>query len=442
MEIKRTDVDELNFRLNLQIVKEDYADKKKKMLNDYRRKAELKGFRPGMAPMSLIEKMHGTQALVESVNSIISESLNNYIQENNLHILGEPLPNEELQQKIDWAKDETFEFVFDCALSPEVKLELSKKNKITTYKVEISQEAKKNYRSNLLRQFGKLEPTDVVSDEDFIIADFIQNGEVKAAGSYITLKTIADEQVKSLFIGKKVGDKITVNVNEAFTNETDRAAMLKVKKEELASLDPIFEGEIKEIKTIKEAELSQELYDRIFGKDKVTDEAGFDAKIEERIAAEYQREADFRFMLDAKEYLLKKTDIKVPEEFMKRWLFTINEGKFTMEQIEKEFPLFLKDFRWQLIRQYIMKEQKMEIKREDLLAEAKKIASYQFAMYGLNDVPEEQLTSYAESLLANEQEGRRVYEKREEDMVLDYVKETVTLAEKSVTIEELQNMNN
>lgn len=442
MEIKRTDVDELNFRLNLQIVKEDYADKKKKMLNDYRRKAELKGFRPGMAPMSLIEKMHGTQALVESVNGIISESLNNYIQENNLHILGEPLPNEELQQKIDWAKDETFEFVFDCALSPEVKVELSKKNKITTYKVEISQEAKKNYRSNLLRQFGKLEPTDVVSDEDFIIADFIQNGEVKAAGSYVTLKTIADEQVKSLFIGKKVGDKFTVNVNEAFTNETDRAAMLKVKKEELASLDPVFEIEIKEIKTIKEAELSQELYDRIFGKDKVTDEAGFDAKIEERIAAEYQREADFRFMLDAKEYLLKKTDIKVPEEFMKRWLFTINEGKFTMEQIEKEFPLFLKDFRWQLIRQYIMKEQKMEIKREDLLAEAKKIASYQFAMYGLNDVPEEQLTSYAESLLANEQEGRRVYEKREEDMVLDYVKETVTLAEKSVTIEELQNMNN
>ena len=319
---------------------------------------------------------------------------------------------------------------------------MSKKNKITTYKVEISQEAKKNYRSNLLRQFGKLEPTDVVSDEDFIIADFIQNGEVKAAGSYVTLKTIADEQVKSLFIGKKVGDKFTVNVNEAFTNETDRAAMLKVKKEELASLDPVFEVEIKEIKTIKEAELSQELYDRIFGKDKVTDEAGFDAKIEERIAAEYQREADFRFMLDAKEYLLKKTDIKVPEEFMKRWLFTVNEGKFTMEQIEKEFPLFLKDFRWQLIRQYIMKEQKMEIKREDLLAEAKKIASYQFAMYGLNDVPEEQLTSYAESLLANEQEGRRVYEKREEDMVLDYVKETVTLAEKSVTIEELQNMNN
>ena len=239
-----------------------------------------------------------------------------------------------------------------------------------------------------------------------------------------------------------MGDKITVNVNEAFTNETDRAAMLKVKKEELASLDPVFEIEIKEIKTIKEAELSQDLYDRIFGKDKVTDEAGFDAKIEERIAAEYQREADFRFMLDAKEYLLKKTDIKVPEEFMKRWLFTINEGKFTMEQIEKEFPLFLKDFRWQLIRQYIMKEQKMEIKREDLLVEAKKIASYQFAMYGLNDVPEEQLTSYAESLLANEQEGRRVYEKREEDMVLDYVKETVTLAEKSVTIEELQNMNN
>ena len=146
-------------------------------------------------------------------------------------------------------------------------------------------------------------------------------------------------------------------------------------------------------------------------------------------------------MLDAKEYLIKKTDIKVPEAFMKRWLFNINEGKITMADIEKEFDLFLKDFRWQLIRQFIMKEQKYEIKREDLVLAAKQVASYQFAMYGLNDVPDEQLTKYAESILANEKEGRRIYEKAEEDLVLKYVKETVSLNTKKITADELQKLN-
>ena len=147
-------------------------------------------------------------------------------------------------------------------------------------------------------------------------------------------------------------------------------------------------------------------------------------------------------MLDSREYLLNKTNIQLPEEFLKKWLFTINEGKFTMEEIEKDFQLFLKDFRWQLIRQYIMKEQKMEITREALVEAAKRVAKMQFAMYGLNDVPEEQLNNYANSILSNEKEGRRIYEKTEEDMVINYIKSVVTLESKSISIDDLQKMNN
>jgi trigger factor len=440
MKVEQVKVNDLTYQLNVNIEKADAQDKKKKALNEFRKKVEIRGFRKGMAPMSLVEKMHGVQALVEAVNQMISEAINNHIAENKLNILGEPLPNEEKQKEIDWENDENYEFVFDIALAPQVEFTLSKDDKIVSYNVAVSDEAKKAYKTNMLKQFGKLENTDSVKEEDFIIAD-LEQGENKVEGTYITLRQMAEE-AKGQFLGKKPGESFEVNVHETFVNETDRAALLKVKKEELASVEPMWKVTVKEVKTFVEAEQTQEIYDRMFGEGVVTDEAGFEAKVAERIALEYKQESDFRFVLDAREYLLNKTNIELPEEFMKRWLFTINEGKFTMEDIEKDFALFCKDFRWQMISQYIMREQKMEITREEVLAAAKQIAKYQFAMYGLNDVPEEQLNHYAESILANEKEGRRIVEKTEQDKVIGYVKSVVTLDEKEISIEDLQAMNN
>ena len=440
MKVEQVKINDLTYQLNVNIEKADAQDKKKKALNEFRKKVEIRGFRKGMAPMSLVEKMHGVQALVEAVNQMISEAINNHIAENKLNILGEPLPNEEKQKEIDWENDENYEFVFDIALAPQVEFTLSKDDKIVSYNVAVSEEAKKAYKSNMLKQFGKLENTDSVKEEDFIIAD-LEQGENKVEGTYITLRQMAEE-AKGQFLGKKPGESFEVNVHETFVNETDRAALLKVKKEELASVEPMWKVTVKEVKTFVEAEQTQEIYDRMFGEGVVTDEAGFEAKVAERIALEYKQESDFRFVLDAREYLLNKTNIELPEEFMKRWLFTINEGKFTMEDIEKDFALFCKDFRWQMISQYIMREQKMEITREEVLAAAKQIAKYQFAMYGLNDVPEEQLNHYAESILANEKEGRRIVEKTEQDKVIGYVKSVVTLEEKEISIEDLQAMNN
>lgn len=440
MEIKKTQIDDMNFRLSLNVVKEDYVEKKKKALNDFRKQADIKGFRKGMAPMSLIEKMHGISALVDSVNKVISDSLNKYIEDNKLNILGEPLPNDELQQKIDWEKDESYEFIFDLALSPTVDFNLSKDDKIVSYNVPVTKEAIANQKENILRQAGKMEVMELVGEDDFIVADLAQ-GDTKIENTYISLKTIENKTNKKKFLGKKVGDKIEVDVNKVFTNEVDRAALLKVKKEELANIAPDWEITLKEIKGVVPAVSGQEVYDRIFGKDVVKDEASFEAKIEEKLAAENQREADYRFMLDAREYLINKTNIKVPEAFMKRWLFTINEGKFTMADIEKDFDLFVKDFRWQLIRQYIMKEQKMQITKEELLENAKEIARYQFAMYGLNDVADEQLSHYAETLLSNEKEGRRIYEKAEENKVIDYIKSVVTLEPKEISIDEIAKLN-
>ncbi len=440
MKVTQKNVDDLTLTLTIGIDKNDYSDKRKKILSDYRRKADIKGFRKGMAPMSLIEKLHGRNALLDAVNGLISDGLNNHIRDNQINIIGEPLPNTTEQKEIDWETAEEFEFVFDVALAPKVDLKIDNSIKVPYYEVEISKEAKAEYRSNLLKQYGKLENTEVIENDDFVIVDLVQ-GDTRVEGTYVALRSVS-EAAKAEFIGKKAGDSFDLDVNKAFENETDRAAMLKVKKEELEGMDPIFNVTIKEVKRFAEAVADKDLFDRLFGEGVVNNEEEFDAKIVERMKGEYAQESDYRFMLDARDTLIEKAAIKLPEEFLKRWLYTVNEGKFTMEEIEKDFHLFAQDFRWQMIRESVKKDQSIEVKREDLVNHAKKVAAYQFAMYGLPNVPEQQLNQYAESLLANEKEGRRIYEKVEDDLVLDYVRSVVTLESKPISIDELHKLTN
>lgn len=441
MKVTKKNIDDLTLNVTFNIDPSDYADKQKKILNDYRRKAEIKGFRKGMAPMGMIEKMHGRTALLDTVNGLISDGLNNYIKENELNIIGEPLPSETEQKPVDWDNDTEFEFVFDLALAPKVDIKLSAGDKIPYYEVAISEEEKNKYRSNLLKQYGQLGAADSVEEEDFIIADLVQ-GENRIEKTYISLRSIANEKNKKKFIGRKVGDEFAIDVNAVFENETDRAAMLKVKKEELLTLDPNYTVVIKEIKRFVDAEINQELFDKMYGAGVVNSIEEFDAKIIERMKAEFAQESDYLFSLDARAALIEKAAIAVPEQFLKRWLLTANEGKFTMEEIEKDFALFLQDFRWQMIRQFITKEQNIEITRENLIEHAKKVASYQFAMYGLANAPEEQIAKYAESLVSNDKEGRRIYEKVEDELVTDYIKSVVSLDKRAISIDELQKMTN
>ena len=337
MKIEQNRIDDLNLELTLAVTSEDYAESRKKKLNDYRRKAEFKGFRKGMVPMSLVEKMYGQSALVDSVNDVISTALNNFIQENNLRVLGEPLPSED-QPETDWTAGNDFTFKFDIAQNPEVSFELSKDDEVPYYTITVTEAAKKEMKENLLKQYGSLEEGEQAKADDFIIVDFEQ-GDMKVEGTYVAIRNVA-EPVRASFIGVKPGDVLDVNVNEAFTNETDRSSMLKVSKDELASLDPMFKMTVKNVKTFVNAALTEETFEKIFG---VKTEEEFDAKVEERIRAEYAQEADFRFSKDAKNFLLEKADVKIAEKFLKRWVFVVNEGKFTMEDIEKDWELFIVD---------------------------------------------------------------------------------------------------
>ena len=434
MKIEQNRIDDLNLELSLTVTKEDYAENKKKRLNEYRKKAEFKGFRKGMVPMSLVEKMYGGNALVDSVNDVIAEALNNFIKENNLKVLGEPLPSEDTPHNV-WEDGNDFSFKFDLAQNPEVSFELSSADEVPYYTITVTEAAKKEMKENILKQYGSLEEGKKAKADDFLIVDFEQ-GDLKVEGTYVAIRSIA-EAAKAAFVGVKAGDVLDVNVNEAFENETDRAAMLKVSKDELAGIEPMFKMTVKNVKTFVNAPLTEETFEKAFG---VKTEAEFDAKIEERIRAEYAQEADFRFNKDARNFLVEKANVTVAENFLKRWIYVINDGKFTMEDIEKEWDLFIVDYKWQMVRSYLMEKYNVKVEEADLLASAKGFAAYQFAMYGMNNVPEEQLEAFAKNILSQEEQGRRILDQVENEKTVAAVREVVTLKKKKISVEKFREL--
>lgn len=437
MNIVKNQIDELNIQLTVTVAHDDYAEAEKKELQRCKRTAEFKGFRKGMVPMSLIQKVYGERVLGEVVNKVLSDSINNFVKENNIKMVGEALPSED-QPAIEWKSGNDFTFKFDIATTSEVNFELSKDDKVKVYEIKVSAEAKKEMKDNLLRQFGSLTDAEQAGEDDFVIVDFAQEGKT-VEGSYVGVKNVAGE-AKSKFLGAKVGDQFDVNVNEAFTNESDRAYMLKVKKEELASLAPEFHVTVKEVKTFAPAEENQETYDKIFGENQVHNAEEFDKAVTARLEENYKQESDYKLSKDLREYLVKKADIKLPEEFLKRWLFNINDGKFSKEEIEKEAPAFFEDFRWQMVRGYIMQKFDLKIEEKDVHEAAQAYVAYQYASYGMGNVPEAILKDSVARVLQDENTSRRIVENVEATKVIEAVKGAVTLKAEKVSVEDFRTL--
>ena len=437
MNIVKNQIDELNIQLTVTVAHDDYAEAEKKELQRCKRTAEFKGFRKGMVPMSLIQKVYGERVLGEVVNKVLSDSINNFVKENNIKMVGEALPSED-QPEIEWKSGNDFTFKFDIATTSEVNFELSKDDKVKVYEIKVSAEAKKEMKDNLLRQFGSLTDAEQAGEDDFVIVDFAQEGKT-VEGSYVGVKNVEGE-AKPKFLGAKVGDQFDVNVNEAFTNESDRAYMLKVKKEELASLAPEFHVTVKEVKTFAPAEENQETYDKIFGENQVHNAEEFDKAVTARLEENYKQESDYKLSKDLREYLVKKADIKLPEEFLKRWLFNINDGKFSKEEIEKEAPAFFEDFRWQMVRGYIMQKFDLKIEEKDVHEAAQAYVAYQYASYGMGNVPEAILKDSVARVLQDENTSRRIVENVEATKVIEAVKGAVTLKAEKVSVEDFRTL--
>ena len=435
MEVIKNQIDDLNVEVTLLLKGEDYADQFKKRLAAYRRKADFKGFRKGMVPPQLVKKIYGDQVLYESINAIISEQLDNFIKDNDLHILGEPIPSENQKENV-WEEGNDFEFKFDLGLSPKIDFELSKNDKLPYYKITVTEAAKAKMKENILRQYGQLEEGQAAGEEDYVVVDFTQ-GEKVVEGSYVSVNKV-EGAAKEKFLGAKVDDKFEVDVTEAFTNETDRASMLKMKKDELAAMDPKWEVTVVNVKTFVPATESQETYDKVFGKDTVKTPEEFDAKIAERLENEYKQEADYKLSRDLRKYLVDKAGVKVPEDFLKRWLYESNKEKLSKEDVDREFDSFVEDFRWQLVRGYLMKKLDLKIEDKDMLDAAKAYASYQYAMYGMGNVPEQFITDAAMNILKDERQIRNIEESVENEKVVAAVKELISFQNKKISEEKFR----
>lgn len=447
MNITRENIDDLNVLLKINIEKSDYESKVESVLKDYRKKANIKGFRPGMVPMGLVKKMYGTTVKIDEINKIITENIQKYIYDEKIEVLGDPLPKENDQEKIDFDTQEEFTFSFELGLAPAIELGLNKKNKVKQYMIATDDKMKNDYIENYARRFGESRSVDITEEKDVVkgtIHALDENRDVLPEGpsaeeTSIGIDIIKDKKIKKQFIGKKQNDIIEFDLKKALPNDSEIAGILQIKKEEAADVDGIFRFIISEINRFYPAELGQDLYNRIYGEGVINSDDEFMKKIDEEISISLKRESEYKLMMDIKNLAIEKTDFNLPEEFLKKWLLKVNENS-TAEQIEKEFDSFRKDLKWQLIRNKVARDNEVKITEEELLKEAENITRYQFQQYGLFYASDEQVNNYAKETLKREEEVKKINDKILEEKVILLMKELVKLEDKSVTVEEFNKL--
>lgn len=437
MNVVRENLADQTALLRITVTEADYAEKVEKELKNYKRKANVPGFRPGMVPMGVVNKMYRKSAMADITYRAATDAAFDYIKENDIEPLGDLMPGDD-QKPLDFDNQKEFEFVFQIGLAPKVELNLTKKDTVERIKVTPNQEMVDGYRSNFVRRFGKLDDVDVVTKEEAVNVD-LKNDQMTIEDTYVTLISMTDEQ-RAPFIGKKVGDKMKVDINQIYPKAEQRAAVLSVKQEELDTIEPMFELEIKKIRTFVEPKIDAEFFAQAFPGGDVKSKEEFEAMINSKVEQELDSQTSFKFDDNVREYLVKKANLSLPEGFLKNWLWGINEGKFTMEEVEKEFPQFLEMMRWDLIKRNIATENKIEVTSEDAVDQAKEMAMMQFRYYGMNTVADDMLENYAKQILSNKEEAKKIYDQVGQKKVIAAVVEKITIKDKTMTIDEFSAM--
>ncbi len=447
MNIVRKDIDSSNATITISIEKADYSEKVEKTLRDYRKKANIPGFRPGMVPLGLLKKMYGKSILAEEINKILSDELYKYIQDNSINLLGEPLPNETEQKDIDFSTQEDFEFVFDLGLAPEFEVELNKKDKVKYYQITPSEEMINNQIKSYTGRYGKYVQEESVEEKDMVKGTLtelaegkVKDGGIQVQDAVLTPAYMKDEASKALFAGAKVGDTITFNPKTAFENEAEISSLLKISKEEVAEVTADFQFTIESITRYHEAEIDQDLFDKVYGEGVVKSAEEFTEKIKANIQETLAQDSEYKFGIDAREVLVKKyDDLAFPDTFLKRWLMATNKN-LTAETLETDYPKMIADLKWQLIKDKIAKSNDIKVEKDDVEDFGRKIARSQFAQYGMIGMDDAILDNYVKDMLKKEETLKNIIDKVAENKVLDIIKNAVKVDTKEVSIEEFNKM--
>lgn len=447
MNITRENIDSLNSLLRIEVKKADYEENVEKVLKDYRKKANVKGFRPGMVPMGLIKKMYGKAVRLDEINKLVSENIQKYLSEEKINILGDPLPVNNESEYIDFDIQEDFEFTFEVGLAPDFEIKLSKKNKVDYHELIIDDKMRKDSVSNYTRRFGEFRTADQSGKEDMLkgsIAAIDDSGNINPEGfgageTTLSVSVIKDDEIKEAFTGKKSGDHIDFDLRKAFPNDFEIAGILKKQKEEVADINGPYRFTISEISRFEPAEIGSNLFDKIYGEGVVNTEDEFMAKIDEEIGNGLKRESEYKLMLDIKKLAMNKISFDLPEEFLKKWLLKVNE-QVTSDQIDKEFESFKEDLKWQLIRNKVARDNELKVSEEELHDEAERITRYQFQQYGLFYATDEQIHNYAHEMLKKEDDVKRIAEKILEEKAIEKLKEMIKIEPGKITLDEFNKL--
>ncbi|QPH39510.1 trigger factor [Pedobacter endophyticus] len=438
MNITQEKTGNLNAVVKIKIEPADYSEKVEKAIKDQAKKAQLPGFRKGMVPAAHIKKMYGKSILVEEVNNLLNDTLSNYIAEQKLEILGQPLPKMDDEREFKWDYTDEFEFDYELGLAPALEIDLSSKDKFTEYVVKADKETLESRIKNIRRSYGKMTNPEVSEEGDVLYAELTQlaqDGSVFEGGitntATLRLDQVKDKEILKSLVGLKKDDEVTVDIQKAFEDAAVVAKALNISEEDAAELKSDFKLHIKNINRLEESDLNQEFFDKLFGEGTVTDEAGFRAKIQEEVESMFKQDAERKLSNDIYEELLKKFPLELPDEFLRRWLKATNE-KLTDEELAEGYDDFAKNLKWTLIENKIIKDNQIEIKYEDVVQAAKAKLDAQFRMYSPSPLPEDQLAQYAVQFLQEKENANRTFEEVKAIKTFDHIKSIVTLEPKEI----------
>ncbi|MDT3404945.1 trigger factor [Mucilaginibacter terrae] len=447
MNISQEKKDNLNAVIKININAEDYQARVDKAIKDQAKKAQIPGFRKGMVPPSHIKRMYGKSILVDEINNLLSDTLNNYLNEEKLDVLGQPLPQVDEEKNYNWDFTDNFEFNYEVGLAPEFALDFSSKDKLSSYKITVDDETLASRISNLRRSYGKMTNPDVSADGDVLYAELVQlspDGSVFEGGitntASVRLDQIQDEAIKASLIGLKKGDVVEFDIQKAFNNEVARvAALLKIEETEAADLKSKFQLTVKNVNRLEESDLDQAFFDKIFGEGEVTTEEEFRTKITEELEGMMVQDANQHLQREMYEYVLGKVNFELPDEFLKRWLKATNE-KLSDEELEGGYADFAKNLKWTLIGNKIVADNDIKIEYNDVLDIAKGRIDQQFRMYSPQPISDEQLNQYAVQFLQDKENANRIFEEAKSLKVFEHLKSVITLDEKPITFEEFSKL--
>lgn len=449
MNITLNNIDPVNATIKIDVAKADYTNEVDNALKNIRKTATIDGFRKGMVPKSRVQQMYGKSVLVDEINKLVSNKLYDYIRDNKLNILGEPLPGQGEQKALDFDNQQDYEFVFDIALAPEIDAKLTKSDKLPYYTIQVSDEMIDRQINSFKANYGTYEQVDIIEGKDMgkgLLVELDENGEPKEGGirqeeAVLMPSYMKDEEEKGKFMGAKVNSVIIFNPNKAYEgNETELSSFLKISKEEVKDYTGNFSFELKEITRYKEAEMGEEFYDKVFEPGTVKTEEEFRGKIKEMIEQQMAPEADYRFILDARKALEEKAaDVQFPDAFLKRWLVSSNPER-TEESIETDYPKIIADLKFHLIKEQLVKDNGIKVEAADVQEYAKRATRAQFAQYGMTNIPDQLLENYSQEMLKKEETVRNLIDKAVEDKLIEVLKEQATLETKEISVEDFQKL--